>query len=197
MVDRHPALLDPRLELATQLIDRGDFEQGGLLLDQAPDPDNPEVVQLRVRLLRLTGREEEALKLLDRLIGQQPHHMQLAIDKAKLQLSLATPEAAEQTLLVALDHQPTAESVYRELIKLYESGRLRHATDGYRRLLRRLWSTIPHSRVARVERARVLAAQNKFDQAQPLLRKLLSEQPDDLARVGYPAVRPGPRRPCR
>ena len=181
VLELDPELLEARLQLAGWLIDRGRFDQAAQRLDGAPDADHPQVVEQRVRLFRHTGRGSEALLLLDRLIVLQPYNVQWAIDKAKIQLTAGTAGDAESTLLAALDRQSTAEVVYEELVALYESGLFSksHSTKGYQSLLRRLWSSIPRSRLAQLERAKVLTAGGRFDQAEPMLRNLLSETPDD------------------
>ena len=180
VLEQNPDLLEARLQVADWLMDRGLYERAGQWLDGATDATNPQVIRQRVRLLRATGQTAQALLLLDRLISQQPRNMQLAIDKANLQFSQADATAAEKTLLAALDRQPTAEPVYEQLVELYKSGRISNAAQDYKKLLRRLWDTIPHSRIARLERARVLAAREKYDQAEIVLRELLANNPDDL-----------------
>lgn len=179
-MDADPRLLDARVMLARLLIEKGEVEEALALLDAVGDVANSDVVALRVRVLADTGRTEEALSLLDRQMQADPTNLDLVLYKATLQIRGGDSVAAERTLQDALNQQPSAERLYEALFDLYDSNAAPpDAVRQYQRLLRRAVATIPASRVARLQQAKLHDARGEFREAEQLLRTLLEEKPDD------------------
>jgi tetratricopeptide (TPR) repeat protein len=183
-IDGDARLTDARVELAGLLINRGQLDAAAAMLDELGESADSDVIGLRVRVLAETGRHADALALLERQLTTDPTNLDLVMDKAALQLRMNDPAGAERTLQDALNLQPTAERLYEALFNLYNSqAALPDAVRQYQRLLRRAFSTIPNSRIARLQRAKLHDARGEFREAEQLLRGLMDEQPDDLAAV--------------
>ena len=170
-----------RIELARLLVDRDQFARAGELLDALPAHTELSAVQLRLRVLLRQGQTAQALRYLNDLLADRPANtVDLVIEKAKLQLMTGDPTQAHETLQQALDTHPLEPRLYGELIQIYRSNQLPESQKHYQDLARRMFKAIPHERVARIERARLWVSGGQYDQAEPLLRKLLVDQPDDL-----------------
>ena len=180
-----PDLLAPRVELARLLIDRGESQRAGELLDSLAQHADLRVMKLKMRLLLDTGEPVKAIRFLDEMIALHPVLVvDLVVEKAKLQLAVGNASAAQQTLLDALGATPRAERIYEQLLWMYNTNRIPDAREHYQSLVKQMLSVIPHSRIARTERARLLLAADRFDQAEPLIKTLLQEDPDDLKPLG-------------
>ncbi len=176
-----PHLAAPRIELATLLIDRGEFDQAGPLLDALGDRTDLRVVKLRLQVLLHQGQTNDAVTLLDGLLAQHPaNSLDLVIEKANLQLATGDASQAHATLQEALETYPRAPQLYDRLIRIYRSNQVTDAEKRYQTLVRQMFNTIPHERVARIERAKLWVAGGEYDQAEPLLRTLLDEDPEDI-----------------
>lgn len=182
-IEADPTLAAARIELAKLLIVGGQFEMADRLLGPLAERRDSQVVTLRATVLSETGQVPEALALIDDALSQGPTDPRLAIQKARLQMRITDPAAAEQTLLDALNAQPYSEELYIELFRLYNDNAVPDSIRQYQRLMRRMLGTIPTSRVARLMRANWLNAQSKYDEAEKLLLELLEEDPDDLSAV--------------
>ncbi len=176
-----PRLTDARIQLAELLFSESRFDEAGALLDEFGQTADSSVIALRVKVLAATDRHAEALALLDKQLAADPTNLDLIMTKAAMQLRMNDSVAAERTLLDALNLQPSAERIYEALFDLYDSGAAPPGTDRqYPRLLRRVTTTLPNSRIARLQSAKLHDARGEFRQAEQLLRTLLEEKPDDL-----------------
>lgn len=184
-LEADPKLTAARLVLARVALAKNDIEQAQKLLEPLTNSEQPEVVALLVRVLAQTQRQAEALKLLDRLLAQQPGNVELVLTKANLQLRTGDSSGAETTLLDALNSKPEEEKFYETLFNLYESPQAPPESQGrgYQRLMRRVLEKMPNSRIARLKRAELHAAGSEFPQAETLLRQLLTENPLDYAAI--------------
>lgn len=177
--------LDPqqamaRVELAALHLDRGEYDAAEALLRPLGDDAPPRVTLLRVRALSETGRNDEALTLLDNVLRRSPPGSPLMRDKADLLLKLGRGDDAERTLLDMLNARPTDESVYAALLALYDA----HPNDMIRneqRLVRRMVETIPNARLTRLVRAEWLLAMNRFGPAEQILETLSEDDGDATA----------------
>jgi len=169
-----------QVELAQVLLEAGEVDRAKGILDGLKDRVDRRVVGLRVRLLRGTGQDDEAVKLLAGLVEQYPLDVGLAMEMAKLYLGMNQVAKAEQALIKGLNQRPGAEELYEGLVDLYVSGRLPNWEPKYRRLIKQIMSTIPNTRVAKLERCRVLISGEQYDRAETLLRELLVGNAGDV-----------------
>ena len=178
-VKAQPPLPAARVKLAQLLAEAGRLNEASATLQPLADSRNTNVIRLRARIMAKSGKVPAALALLDDAIFENPNDLDLTLEKASLHLTSGNPEGAERTLLDALDNQPRAEQLYEQLIALYQSGRINEPAQPYQQLVRRMMRMIPLARVARLERAKVLAAGKRYDQAVTILKQLLTEDPND------------------
>lgn len=178
-----PELQAARLYLARLLAGQNQFDRAEEVLAPLATLDEPEVVALRVQVLKARRKNAEALALVESMLTKTPGNVELLIQKADLQLAANDAPGAERTLLDALDSKPNSEPLYDALFTLYDTGAVPDAVQQYQRLMRRMLSTIPNSRVARLKRAELAAANQEFDQAEKLLRGLLGENPRDYKAI--------------
>ncbi len=179
LVAEQPDFEAARLRLAIMLVAQQEFEKADELLKALPNQDDPAVVSLKVAVLARTGRLEQALTLLDELLAQDQRNVELVIQKATLQLQLQQPNAAERTLLDALQQLPREERIYELLFWMYDRPLVNDATKQYTQLMHRMLGNIPNSRLARLKLAEFQAAREP-DQAEKMLLNLLAEDPADL-----------------
>ncbi len=180
-IEADPDLVAARVELASIRITQGDFERADELLAVVADSTDARVVELRIKVMQSRGQTRQAIQFLDDLLAGHPaDKIGLLIEKAKIQEAMGNAAGAQQTLSDALDEQPHDQRLYEQLIRLYRSGKFSDAQKNYRQLITRMFETIPHARVARVERARLLVTTGQYDQAEPLLLRLEKEDPTDI-----------------
>jgi tetratricopeptide (TPR) repeat protein len=184
LLQNEPDSRPARTQLARLHIARGYFDRAARVLEPLTDSRDPAVVTLNVHVLSETGRHEEALALLDAMVGSGTGDVSLIVQKASLQLRTGDATAAERTLLDALNVQPHEERLYEELLTLYDppgggSSPVADAQRQWNRLVRRLLGTMPYSRIGRLIRAELHKAKNEFPQAEALLRGLLDENDRD------------------
>ena len=179
-----PTLIAAQTELASLLIQRDDYQRADELLDGLSHWNDMRVVKLKLKVLRHQGQIAEALRFLDERIEQDlTHTVELAVEKAQLHLTIGDATQAQQILTDTLESHPRAEPIYNLLIRLYRTNKVPNASQQYQQLIPKMLKTIPHSRVARTERARLLVVSGKFDQAEPILQALLAEDPDNLTPI--------------
>ena len=167
-----------RVELASLRLDRGEVEAARELLEPLHDATDARVVSLRVRALTESGRQGEALALLDEVLRQTPPGSVLMRQKAELLVELERYAEAERVLLDMLNARPTDESIYAALLALYEEdGSL--ASQGYTRLVRRMIDTIPRARITRLVLTELQLAQRNFAAAEQGLASLEADFPGD------------------
>ncbi|MCE9591055.1 MAG: tetratricopeptide repeat protein [Planctomycetes bacterium] len=170
----------PRVGMASIQIEEGDLDGAGKTLAPLSDRTEPRVIILRARLLQQTGHVPEAMQLINTAIARQPLNAELLIEKAGLQQASGDLITAEQTLLGALDSGPQSEAVYEALFRLYSIPGVRpDVQEQVDRLMRRLVTNLPQSRLARLARAESLLGGRQFDQAERVLRQMLVDYPGD------------------
>lgn len=176
-----PDLAATRIDLAKLLIHRGQLPQAQELLAPLSDHTDPAVANLKLRILLKQGDPAKAMKYLDDLLARRPANaVDLVIEKANLQIIIGDVIQAHKTLMDALNAQPRQPRFYEQLIGIYRANRMADSGKLYKKLVERMLKTIPQSRVARTERARLLVTAGRYDQAQPLLQSLMKEDPDDM-----------------
>lgn len=179
-----PTLIAAQTELAAMLIQQDDYQRAYELLEALSQWNNMRVVKLKLQVLRHQGEIAAAIRFLDERLEQDPAHtVELALEKAELHLMTGNATQAQQILLDTLKNHARAEPIYGLLIRLYRTNKVPNASQQYQQLIPKMLKTIPHSRVARTERARLLVISGKFDQAEPVLRALLAEDPDNLSPI--------------
>jgi tetratricopeptide (TPR) repeat protein len=188
-LEAQPALTIARLQLVKLMIFQRNFEEAETLLAPLADRSDNSVVSLRVRVLTEKGQVAEALTLINEMIASGSADVPLLISKAQLQLQRGEVEAAEGTLLEALESRPDEERLYEALFDLYDppGGVASPAADAprqYQRLLRQILLTIPHSRIARLKRAQLHIAKGELQQGEGLLVGLAQEYPSDMKVLG-------------
>ncbi len=179
-----PDLQVARIELAKALFVQDDFDRAAEVLKPLSDATDTGVILLRARVLAQTDQAQEAIDLIERVIRDTGGDARLVITQANLQLKLGRATDAEQTLLDALNADPTAEPIYEALLDLYDPapGRtspIEDQTAKWRVLIKRLLGTIPNSRTGRLVQAQLHDASRNYDQAATILEGLLAENPDD------------------
>jgi len=180
-----PAIPAARIARARLALLNRDTDAALALLNDAPEPDDVEVVKLKVRVLSASDRSKQAIALLDDLVKRLPDNLELATARGELLLSLGEVHKGQRALLDVLNADPTREPVYEILFQLYDSPRAPDdAVQAYQRLMRRMLGTIPDSRIARIKRAELFAIQRNFDAAEKLLTQLLEENRDDWPVLG-------------
>ena len=179
-----PTLVTAQIELATLLVEQDDFQAAGELLEGLSQQKDMRIVKLQLKVILHDGQISDAIQYLNQQLENAPtHKVDLIIEKAKLQLVMGDAPQAHQTLVDILETHPQAEQVYEILIRIYRANQISNASRQYQQLVPKMLKTIPHTRVARTERARLLVVSSKFDQAEPILRALLAEDPDNLSPV--------------
>lgn len=185
-MEAQPTLIGPRVDLARAQLAQSDIAGALQTLEPIKDRTEPEVVMTRARLLQMQGQSPDALRLLNSAIAQQPLNTSLIVQKAFIQLEMGDPLSAEQTLLEALDRQPRAEVLYRNLFHLYNIPGVRpDVSQQVQRLLQRLMANLPQSRLAKLLRAQILISEQRFDVAEALLQGMLTENPRDVEVLEY------------
>ena len=179
VINQIPTMVAARVSLSRLLIDQGRYKEAARWLEAMVEQDDAEVVVLRVQILTQTGRCDEAMTLLNQIIAQQPQNLDLILSKASLQRSRSDDLAAERTLLKALNMHPDAEKIYERLLVLYGNTSILNAGKQAHRLMRRMFATIPNSRIARLTQAEIHEARRQFDRAEPVARALLEEDDKD------------------
>lgn len=183
-VKQSPDLPVARVELAKALIVQDDFDRAAEVLKPLADSTDTGVILLRARVLAQTDQVQEAIDLIERVIRDTGGDARLVITQASLELKLGRATDAEQTLLDALNAQPTSEPIYEALLDLYDPapGRtspIEDQTAKWRVMVKRLLGTIPNSRTGRLVQAQLHDASRSYDQAAVILEGLLAENPDD------------------
>ncbi len=174
-------LAPPRIELARLLVEQGDVDQADQLLEALSDHGDMDVVRLKLSIMLRRGQVADAAKFIDGLMAQHPSNtVELVVEKAKLYLTTGDAQQAHTTLREALKNYPSTPLLYEWLIRLYRSNQLPDAQGDYKQVVEQMLATIPHTKVARTERARLLLASKRYDQAEPLLRGMIEQDPDDL-----------------
>lgn len=179
IIKEHPDYEAARIRLALVLVAREQFEAADTVLSPLSDRSDSTIISLRVAILSRTGRQEQALALLDKMLVDRPRDVNLIIQKASLQLQTDQANAAERTLLDALQTMPREERIYELLFRMYDAGRVTDSVEQYKRLMHRMLGNIPNSRLARLMLAEFQSARD-FDQAERLLLSILEEDPNDM-----------------
>lgn len=178
-----PDLAAARVTLARLYMGKGDVEKAAAILAPLEDGGDAQIGVLRAGILARSGKLEEAISLLDKLIENGVDREQLVIEKSRLQLQSGDAVAAERTLEDALAVDPKAEAIYEELFDLYNRSdiRLPDQTKQYERLMWRMLGAIPDSRLARLKLAeQYMTSERSRAAAEQLLRGLLDENPRDF-----------------
>lgn len=179
VINQRPTMVAARVSLSRLLINQGRYKEAAQWLETMVEQADTEVVSLRVQILTQTGRSDEAMTLLNQIIAQQPQNLDLILSKANLQRHRSDDLAAEQTLLKALNLRPGVEKIYESLFALYGNTSIPNAGKQAQRLMRRMFATIPSSRIARLTQAEIHEARHQFDRAEPIARDLLEEDDKD------------------
>ncbi|MEM1446688.1 MAG: tetratricopeptide repeat protein [Planctomycetota bacterium] len=170
------------IERARLLAISGNYVAAQAMLDTLEaDASDVRLGQLRVAVLLELNRTDEALVLLDQLIVEQPGDVRLAIQKSGVLVRQERFAEAEQTLLDTVTANPRAEPAYAALLELYDrhGNALPDHPKGYQRLVHRMLTTIPRSRISRLTNAGILEVRGNLEQAERLLDGLLAENPND------------------
>jgi tetratricopeptide (TPR) repeat protein len=163
------------IELARRAAARGDYKAAEARLSSVSTAEDPEVVELRSRILLKTGRVGEAISLIDRALQDAPPGSPLMLRKAELLIAQERVAEAEQVLLDLLNARPTDEAIYTKLIELYD-GRS-DMLQNQQRLFRRMFETIPNARITRLVRLGHLLALRRYDLADQVLRSFDEDDP--------------------
>ncbi|MEX2543896.1 MAG: tetratricopeptide repeat protein [Phycisphaeraceae bacterium] len=183
-VELAPALESARVHLARVLLARQHHARAAEVLEPVADSDSPRVLELRVRVLARTGRVDEAMDLLDRIIARGGADTEVILQKAMLQYESGDAPAAEATLLDAMNVRPRDEALYEALFDLYARDdatrrQLGDLNQRWPRLVRRVLTSIPDTRIGRLTWARQMEAQGRREQAVGVLEQLLEDDPRD------------------
>ncbi|MEM6332972.1 MAG: tetratricopeptide repeat protein, partial [Planctomycetota bacterium] len=170
-----------RVELATIWMREGMAEEALAALAGVDVASDVPAGRLKAAVLTRLGRGEEALALLDALIGEAGGDVGLLLQRAELEIASGDAAAAERTLLEVINLAPEHEGAYAALFELYnrDAPGLDDTTGRYQRLMRRLLGRIPDSRLGRLKRAEWAEVNRNYVEAERLLRGLMDEEPRD------------------
>jgi tetratricopeptide (TPR) repeat protein len=181
-------LMAAKVSLTQLLVANKRFDEASQYLDGLANAKDPQIALLRVQVLARSGQVDKAIELLDSLIADRPDNtIDLVLEKAGLlagNQDIEKRKLAETTLLDALDTNPDSERLFQALFNLYDSSPDSVPNVAQRRdkLLSRLVSLIPDSRLGKVKRAQSLMRSNdpnNLRQAEALLRELVVANPRD------------------
>ena len=184
VIEREPTWNVARVELAKLLLNTGKADEAATVLDPIEPPlaSQPEVLELRVRVLTESGQAERALELVEGLLEETPAEASspLVLLQARLQKTVGRVNDAVQTLQDAINVDPTNETLYAYLFELLDGDPTPDDTTRiYQQMMRRMLSTIPTSRTARLKLAELHEVRREWDRAETLLKQLLRENPAD------------------
>ena len=168
--------LPARLQIIELCLATDRAERAGKLADELAEATDEKVRFFRVQVYMRLERYDEAADLLDQLLSEYPRNVRYLVQKAHLQLRTSDEKAAARTLWSVLEADPTHEPAYEMLFALYRPG-----DSDYGQLLDRARTKIPHSYVTRFQLARKYIADDQHSRAEPLLRVLLRQRPEDDA----------------
>lgn len=172
-----------RLALAQLLIQEKKLDRAEQVLEPLAGETDPFVQRLRVQILAESDRVDDALRLVDQILTERYDDAELLLIKAELQLVKGDSLGAHQSLVDAVNADPTAEAAYQALFNLYRSRRGPPGVDYRNDLMRKLRRYLPFSRLYRLQHAEELANRQEYAPAEELLRGLLAEDAND-----YPAL---------
>ncbi len=181
-----PFFLSPQLATVRLKVRLGRYEEALTLLDQVAKAQGTAAPTAELRIARAEvyaglNRFDDAIALIDQLMGEQPRDMKYPLFKARLQREKRDFEAADRTLWSALDVDPTSEEIYAAIFDLYDDpGNPRIDYNQRLVLLKRVQREIPTSRIARLKAAEFYSANRAFDRAEEMLKQLIKEKPDDI-----------------
>ena len=167
--------------LVELLLYYGQYDRATEALENLHADQDPRATALRAQVLASAGKTDEATRLIDDALDRDPQHEHLVLAKATLLQRAGDTVACESLLIAQIEAQPATERAYEALIDLYIERRPAQRAMPFQRLWNLLKEHVPHSRVARRERARRLMAKQDpdFEAAHELLQKLLDEAPSD------------------
>lgn len=181
-----PTFLPARILLAGQLVARSNWDEASnLLKDINTEPWNSQADNLRVRIFAGQGKTSDAIALLDELIAREPAGgVDLSLYKATLQVQSGQAVQGERTLLDLLNVHPRDERIYKVLFDIYDRGDVPDVSTQYQRLMIRLFETIPQSRIAKLQQVEMLIVRRENNQAEALLRELITRSEKDFEALG-------------
>lgn len=185
--ERFPADLRSRLLLAQSFIELRMDERASPLLTDLPIKSEDAVSWHydRALLLARLGLEPQALALLDDLEDSPLAgdinpviHLQR---RAKLMTTAGDVQPAARALAQAIEMEPTNESSYGPLMRLFGLGGPLQDAGKFGEVTRALFSNVPTSPTLVLLRAEQDAARGRFDDAISACQGLMADNPDDAA----------------
>ena len=175
--ERNPDFLVAQIGAIEMLLRAGDHEAAQERLASVSDESDPRVKRFRVMVHMRMDQYDAAMVELKPLIDRDPRDISLRELQAEILIAQGNNYQAELALLSILDMAPTYERAYESLLSLY--AQLQDQTKSAT-LMRRMQSSIPNSRFARLRRAAHFIARRQYAQARSLLEALVAEDRDDL-----------------
>ncbi|QDU32941.1 tetratricopeptide repeat protein [Poriferisphaera corsica] len=186
--NKAPELMVARLELTKMMLVMRRYNRATELLDGAPQSNrhSSEVVQLRARMFEQQSKMKKALEIYQTALDSGNNDVDILLGKADIQVRMGLVKPCEQTLLDAVSAHPKSEKLYAAVFKLYEQRALElgDMKSRYQRILTRLMSSLPNSRLARMKRGEIAGAQGDIKTGERLLRELLADYPQDIEVMG-------------
>jgi len=178
-LDLNPDMLSAQIGAIEADLAMGRYEQAAQTLSSLAEVERPRVLYLRAMAEFGRGRHDKAITIMEKLLQREPRHTEYLLTLARFQRSAQPPryDAAEQTLKKLLGVDARYEPAYAMLFQMYE--RDRPSARKYTKLLARARKHIPNSRVTRFNMARLHAARGEFDEAERILRVLVSAERRD------------------
>jgi tetratricopeptide (TPR) repeat protein len=116
--------------LVELLLAQGRYREASAALAGAGTTNDPDLLALRLRLLRRTGQPEVAAALLDRALQRWPVHGGLNLEMGELLAAQGNPVAAWPCLRQGLIAEPEAGEGYAALVtSIRQSGQFQPAQD--------------------------------------------------------------------
>ena len=188
------------LERVKLAVAERDFERAQEMFEQIADAgpeaagvlEEPDMLALRVGVLRELDRDAEAVALVERLMQERPTPA-LAMQKSALLDASNDPREALATLRAAIqrhaaeDPEPLSE-LYDAAMTLLEQRQSGIADDWvaeYESLLEEMTQRLPRERLTRQRMAQHAFIRGDFASAETLLQGLISEEPKDLRAAAW------------
>lgn len=156
-----------------------------VILTQAPDflkkhPDHAPVLNMLAVALAQTGRQNEALHYIKRVVALVPHELIAQMNLARTYMELGDKFSAQEVYLKILDRWPKNVDAYSNYGVLLQSvGKLEEAEAIYRQGLMHDQNFV----ALQLNLAGCLAAQNRLDEAEALYRTILAQKTNLIAEM--------------
>ena len=179
-ISAHPEEPEPRIQLIQALVGLGQVQDAGLAVDDLvrTQPRNPAAIDMAARTLLSLKKNDEGIKLYQKLQNDFPNSPQIHERLAQALLAVGRSEEAR----TALDRATSADRTYlsawinRAMLELRLSG-----FDAAKDIANKALSQNPQNDNARVLTADLLVAAKRFPEAEAAYTAVLAQSPSSIA----------------